>query len=287
MKRIFTTLFVALTPFAALLLPQAAQAETPTAVATSVTTPELLSWQTPYVYYHDMSGSRYVFLPPTAVSSWYSDAATRVKSSTIKELSTMPLAGSISYKPGERLLKFASDPKIYAVSRYGILRWITSENIANYLYGQDWKKSVEEISVADFPLYRFGSPIYDEQEYNRFGYYDVQSPSQNIVTAASQPPKSFTGSATLGIDKPSVLVGKEVTLTATLTNPKTNVANTTIRFYDSANQVLKTCTNTVACSYTFNATGPLGKQTFIARVFNEYEQSFDTNTVETFIANPS
>jgi hypothetical protein len=276
MKRLFTTLFVLLSPFATLLFPHAAQAATP----------DLLKWQESYVYFHNQDGNRYVFLPPSAVTSWYPDAATRVRSSTIQELSAMPLAGSIEYKPGVRLLKFASDPKVYAVSRYGVLRWITSEGIANALYGQDWKTYVDEVSVADFPVYRFGSPIYDEHEYDRYGYYSIQSPSQNIVTAAVHPPKVFAGSATLGIDKASTIVGQSVTLTATVTNPKSNPNNITIRFYDSANQVLKTCSNTVACTYTFNATGPLGSQTFVARVFNEYEQSFDTNTVTTFVANP-
>jgi hypothetical protein len=285
MKRLITSLIVVLSPFAALLLPHAARAATPTAVATAVAQPELLTWQEPYVYWHDPNGSRYVFLPPTAVKSWYPDADTRVQSSTIKELSAMPLAGSVSYKPAVRLLKFASDAKIYAISRYGILRWITSENIANALYGQSWKTGVDEVSVADFPLYRFGSPIYDEQEYDRYGYSDVQTPSQNIVTASVHPPKDFTGSATLGIDKVSAIVGQPITLTVSVTNPRTN-NNITIRFYDGANQVIKTCKNSVACTATFDATGPLGKQQYVARVFNEYEQSFETNYVETYVSNP-
>jgi hypothetical protein len=277
MKTLFTSLFVLLCPLAGLLLPHAAQA---------ATAPELLTWQEPYVYWHDPNGNRYVFLTPKAVKSWYPDADTRIRSSTIAELSTMPLAGSIAYKPGVRLLKFASDPKVYAVARYNVLRWITSENIANALYGQDWKAYVDEVSVADFPVYRIGSPIYDEHEYDRYGYYDIQSPSQNIVTTTQHSPKTFTGSATLGIDKLSAIVGQSITLTATVTNPRSNPSNITIRFYDDKNQVMKTCSNTVACSYTFNATGPLGSQAFVARVFNEYEQSFDTNTVTTFVANP-
>lgn len=281
LKRL-TLMLAAIMPIAALAAPISAQAATP---------PALLKWTAPvpgmnsYTYWYDPNGGRYVFLSDAAIMSWYPDAASRVQETPVVELAKIPLKGTMSHKPASRLIRFSSSPRIYAVTRYGLLRWLTTENIVAALYGENWKASVDEISVADYPVYRFASPVTDEAEYAKSDLlFEITNPSQNIPSA--RPPESFKGSVALKSDKSSALVGQTLTLTANVSNPQTAWQNLTLRFYDGANQVIKTCKGAVACQHTLNVTGPLGNQTYVARAFNEFEQAVESVPANVFVSNP-
>lgn len=261
-------------------------------VTSAASPPALLRFTAPapgmnsYVYWYDPNGNRYVFLSNAAVTSWYPDASSRVEETPVAELAKIPLKGTMSHKPAARLLKFASSPRIYAVSRYGMLRWLTTENVAVALYGPNWKSSMDEISVADYPVYRFASPVTDEAEFAKGDLFaDIATPSQNIPSA--RPPEKFAATASLTADKTSALVGQTVTLTVSVSNQGTAWNNVTIRLYDGANQVIKTCRGAIACEHGLNVTGPLGRQTYTARAFNEFEQSVESAPVTVNVANPS
>ncbi|OGL73386.1 hypothetical protein A3E39_00130 [Candidatus Uhrbacteria bacterium RIFCSPHIGHO2_12_FULL_60_25] len=257
----------------------------------AATPPALLHWTAPmngmnsYTYWFDPNGGRYSFLSNAAVSSWFPDASSRVQEVPVAELAVIPLKGTMSHKPAARLVQFASSPRIYAVSRYGMLRLLTTENVTAALYGANWKSGVDELSVADYPVYRFASPVTDEAEFDRDAYLAATpTPTQNIP--AAKPPETFEASVLLQTDTTSALVGRTMTLTATVVNPRTSWQNLTLRFYDQAGQVLKTCKGTVGCSHSFDATGPLGVQSYTARVFNEFDQAVASNPVSVYVANP-
>lgn len=110
------------------------------------------------VYYYGANGKRYVFPNEKTYRSWYADFST-VKVVTLAELQTMPLGGNVTYKPGVRLVKVTTDPRVYAVDAHGTLRWVETETAAAALYGADWNTKVDDIPDPFFINYKVGSPI--------------------------------------------------------------------------------------------------------------------------------
>ncbi|HJV32841.1 MAG TPA: hypothetical protein VJ694_02325 [Patescibacteria group bacterium] len=143
MKRIATFAAVA----ALLLLAAPAFAAAPGDVIRSpLTDPYLLSGQT----------TRMVFPDRLTVETWGSPAAREVETSA---LSQWLLAGALPVREGSRLVKFGTDPQVYAVGPQGTLHWIKSESIASALYGKDWNRRVVTLFTSFFPHYRLGSAV--------------------------------------------------------------------------------------------------------------------------------
>jgi hypothetical protein len=65
----------------------------------------------------------------------------------------------VTYRPGSRLLKIVSDPRVYAVFPGGVLREIPSAAAAVRLYGEGWAKTVNDLSDAFFSDYDIGAPL--------------------------------------------------------------------------------------------------------------------------------
>lgn len=110
------------------------------------------------VYYCGGDGKRYVFPNDKTYFTWYTDF-TGVKTVTAEELAAVPIGGNVTYRPGVKMLKIQSDPKVYAVDRHGTLRWVTSDTLAKALYGTAWAKQVHDLSDAFFVNYKVGEPI--------------------------------------------------------------------------------------------------------------------------------
>jgi len=110
------------------------------------------------VYYYAADGKRYVFPNQKTYSSWFSGFSGVITVSD-DELAAIPLGGNVTYRPGIRMIKITSDPKVYAVARGGVLRWIASETAAVALYGADWNQYIDDISDAFFVNYAVGPPI--------------------------------------------------------------------------------------------------------------------------------
>ena len=110
------------------------------------------------VYYCGNDGFRYVFPNQKIYNSWYDDFNSVVTVSE-EELAAAKLGGNVTYRPGSTLVKITTDPKVYAVDTGGILRWVTSEEIAENLYGTDWKDRVEDVPDTFFIDYRIGKAI--------------------------------------------------------------------------------------------------------------------------------
>lgn len=145
MRRIITP---AVAAAAAILLTAApALAASPGDIVRSpLTDPYLLSGQT----------TRMVFPDRLTVETWGSPTAQELETPA---LSQWLLAGAVTVREGSRLVKFGTDPQVYAVGPQGRLHWITSEQVATALYGKDWNRRVVTLFSSFFPLYRIGDPI--------------------------------------------------------------------------------------------------------------------------------
>ncbi len=114
------------------------------------------SWTT--VYYLGPDGKRYVFPNDKTYLSWF-DTFTYVKQIADAELIKNPLGGNVTYKPGVRLIKVDTDPKVYAITRGGVLRWIKTEEVAEQLYGKDWSTKVDDLPDSFFTNYKEGQTV--------------------------------------------------------------------------------------------------------------------------------
>jgi len=112
----------------------------------------------PAVYYCGADGKRYVFVNAPAFFSWYPDFST-VQTITDTQMASIPLGGNITYRPGSRMVKIQTDPKVYVVARGGILRWVSSEAVASRLYGANWATMIDDVPDSFFVNYKVGLPI--------------------------------------------------------------------------------------------------------------------------------
>jgi len=119
----------------------------------------------PAVYYLASNGKRYVFPNENTYKSWYSDFSS-VKTISDAELASYQIGGNVTYRPGSKMVKITSDPKVYAIDASGKLRLIVSETVAVSLYGANWAKMVEDIPDAFFINYTIGQSIYSLSDFN-------------------------------------------------------------------------------------------------------------------------
>jgi len=119
----------------------------------------------PAVYYLGVDGRRYVFPNEKTFRSWF-PVTPAIRVIGRDEMARYQLGGNVTYRPGVRMLKIQTDPKIYAVSRNGLLRHVTSEAVAAGLYGPAWNTMIDDISEAFFINYRVGPPIQDVFDYD-------------------------------------------------------------------------------------------------------------------------
>jgi hypothetical protein len=111
------------------------------------------------VYYYAANGKRYVFPNQKTYGTWYGDDFSGVAELTDSDLASLPLGGNVTYRPGTRLLKVPSDPRVYAVSRTGILLPILTESVARNVFGNDWRSLVDDLPEAFFTDYKLGSAL--------------------------------------------------------------------------------------------------------------------------------
>lgn len=127
--------------------------------AASAATPgDLLKASGPAVYYYAGDGKRYVFPNEKTYFSWYNDFSS-VKTISDAELASITIGGNVTIRPGTKLVKIQTDPKVYAVTKCGTLHWIESETIAKNLYGDAWATRVVDVPDAFFVNYSIGSSV--------------------------------------------------------------------------------------------------------------------------------
>jgi len=110
------------------------------------------------VYYLGEDGKRYVFPNEATYKSWYSDFSGVVTVSA-DELASYPLGANVVIRPGTKLVKITTDPKVYAVEPNGSLRWVQTEADAIALYGANWAQRVVDVADSFFTNYTIGQPL--------------------------------------------------------------------------------------------------------------------------------
>lgn len=117
------------------------------------------------VYYLGNDGKRYVFPHEKVFRTWYGSFP-KITVLSLDEIAAIPLGGNVTYRPGVRMIKIISDPRVFAISKGGVLRHVSTENVAENLYGPDWSKHIDDVSEAFFINYKVGNPVITAAEYS-------------------------------------------------------------------------------------------------------------------------
>ena len=126
---------------------------------------ELIKGSGSTVYYFAPNGKRLVFPNEKTYFTWYTDFS-GVKTISDAQLSTVPLGGNVTYRPGFKMVKITTDPRVYVVDQNGMLRHVGSEQLANTMYGLNWKNRIDDVPDAFFVNYRIGTEIQTVSDYS-------------------------------------------------------------------------------------------------------------------------
>jgi len=194
------------------------------------------------VYYYAANGKRLVFPNLKTYQTWYSDF-NDVTTISLGELSALPLGGNVTYRPGARLVKVTTDPKVYAVGSNGTLRWVETEEAARALYGSNWNTKVDDLPDEFFVNYTVGTPIVNASDYSpslqTSAAVDINTdkhingqpapepapvplpiPAPQPTTTSTTPtPTQTTSTLTFSSSQNSVRGGDTITLTAMSLDP--------------------------------------------------------------------
>ncbi len=199
-------LLVALLAIPAILFPFATK-------AVSIVPGDLIKASGDSVYYYDESGKRDVFFNSGVYFSWYPDFLT-VKTITDGELAAINLGKNVTYRPGIRLLKITTDPKVYAIEGR-MLRPIADEFVAESIWGSEWAKLVDDAPDTYFASFDMGKEIKSVEDYAtlaiRNSYPTIQSTlASNIISNATNIPENIeqdqivdnaTGTEIIGVEE--------------------------------------------------------------------------------------
>lgn len=119
----------------------------------------------PAVYYVGRDGKRHPFPNEKIYFTWYQDFSS-VKTVGAADLASLPLGKNVTYRPGVRMIKLQTIPKVYAVAGGSVLRWVQTEALATSLYGSAWNKKIDDLSDAFFTNYAEGEIIDDASDFN-------------------------------------------------------------------------------------------------------------------------
>ena len=126
------------------------------ATASTFSQPALVKTDSSPVIYYVYNSQRYGFPNEKTFFTWYTNFSSVIPISS-SELASYPLVKIVQYRPNDRLLKITTDPKVYAVSRCGVLHWIASEQLAIQLWGSQWNRLIDDLPDAFFSTYSVGS----------------------------------------------------------------------------------------------------------------------------------
>lgn len=204
---------------------------------------DLIKASGPAVYYYGGDGKRYVFPSERVFYTWYTGFGS-VKTISDAELAALQIGGNVTYRPGIRMVKIMTDPKVYAVAAHGTLRWVQTESVARELYGDTWASNIDDISDSLFVNYSIGLPISNSNDFNRTQEIasatsidaDRAIPSPTPTpTPTPTPEPSYTGTVDLSTSIASVNELVQITAAAT---PSTILSSVKIYF---GTNLISTC----------------------------------------------
>lgn len=117
------------------------------------------------VYYYGQDGMRHAFPHERVFFTWYADFSSVVEV-TDAAMSAIRLGRTVTYRPGVRMVKFTTVPRVYAVTRQGELRWVPTEDLAVALYGANWARNIDDLQDAYFTDYTYGPDISSVSDFN-------------------------------------------------------------------------------------------------------------------------
>ncbi|MCI0479416.1 hypothetical protein L0Y59_02620 [Candidatus Uhrbacteria bacterium] len=209
------------------------------------------------VYYVD-AGKRYAFPNERVYFSWYHDFST-VVTVPDADLATYALAGNVTYRPASRLVKVTTDPRVYAVSRYGTLRWVMAESVAVALYGTDWNTKVDDLPDAFFTNYLVGSAIGAGADYDMDGERGIATIGADIRPPGYVPPVlktspvADTGSGAaiaVTVSVARAVPGQQVVVAANVSGGTSPIRTLDI-MSDAQTVPVKRCADAVACTASY------------------------------------
>jgi plastocyanin len=130
----------------------------------------------PAVYYFASNGKRYVFPNEKTYFTWYTNF-TGVKTISDRQLAAIPIGGNVTYRPGRKMVKITTDPRVYVVDEGGVLRHVKTEQVAETLYTKNWNDQIDDIPDAFFVNYRLGTAI---EQASEFRAADIMARVTNI-----------------------------------------------------------------------------------------------------------
>lgn len=159
MKRIIS-LFAAVAMLAGTFMPVGSQA----AVTSSFNPGSLIKGSGQAVYYFAENGKRFVFPNEKTYFTWYTNFDTVLQIPDTL-LYAIPIGGNVTYRPGKKMVKITTDPKVYVVDTGGYLRHVTTEQLAQTFYNINWKNQIDDVPDAFFTNYKIGNAITTSAEY--------------------------------------------------------------------------------------------------------------------------
>ncbi len=200
------------------------------AVTNAFSAGDLIKGSGSTVYYFASNGKRFVFPNDKTYFTWYTNFD-GVKTISDRTLAAIPLGGNVTYRPGVKMVKITTDPKVYAVDQGGVLRWVKTQQLAESLFGLAWKSQIDDVPDPFFVNYKVGNPIELSTEY---------SPSnvRTNTTTISQDKQMDETAVTITISSvdagyvPATMTFK-VGTTVTWTNRDTSVHTVTGAAFDS------------------------------------------------------
>lgn len=126
------------------------------------------------VYYISSDCKRHAFSNVRVYYSWFSNF-NNIQTIGNGMMASIPLGKNNTYRPGAKMIKFPSVPKVYMVAKGGVLHWVPTEWVATQYFGTDWKNKIEDVSEAFYNDYSFGADIFNTWEYNVGNEYNTAS----------------------------------------------------------------------------------------------------------------
>jgi len=156
--------FISLTSTVAMLAGVAMPLASQAAVTTAFDAGSLIKASGPAVYYFAENGKRYVFPNEKTYFTWYAnfDEVVQIPDNL---LYAIHIGGNVTYRPGKKMVKITTDPKVYVVDRGAILRHVGSEQLAQTFYNINWKNQIDDVPDAFFTNYTVGNAITTSNEY--------------------------------------------------------------------------------------------------------------------------
>jgi len=176
------------------------------------------------VYVISADGKRYTFFSNPIYHTWY-DNFSRVKFIGEKELASIPFGGVMFVRPGTKMVKVRTDPKVYAVASGGILRPVKDEATAVAIFGPTWNKQIMDLDDAFFAQYFIGTEIDDPDDYVVAYERHLAGEAENVLLRPTR--GGATSAPTVSATKPPATIaindGFYAELTATGTRSIRNI----------------------------------------------------------------